>query len=91
MRTNVKRVLEELGENYSMASVDYPPTEDVYRDFHNGIDVEILVPYYRRNLEVSVFIWKDKREIIERAFDVPLNQLKGTLEQMYRQLGLATA
>ncbi len=32
MRKNVKRVLEELGENYSMASVDYPYTEDVYRD-----------------------------------------------------------
>ncbi len=91
MRKNVKRVLEELGENYSMASVDYPYTEDVYRDFQNGIDVEILVPYNKRNLEVSVFIWKDKREIIERAFDVPLSRLKETLELMYRKLGLATA
>lgn len=88
MRTNVKKVLDILGSDYCMASVDWPPTEDVYRDFHNGIDVEILVPYYSKNPAPSVYIWRNKRKIVARAEEVPLSQLKATLEGMYSQLGL---
>ncbi len=90
MRANVKKVLQELGSDYCIKSVDWPATEDVYRDFNNGYDVEILVPYYSKKPAPSVYIWRDQVEIMARAEDVPLSQLKATLEGMYKKLGLAS-
>lgn len=74
-----------LGRKYSIRTIDGEPC--VYRDFHNGYDVEVSGVNTRKNRRVNIYLWKGKTQIVERFFDLPQSSIGDIVELLYKVYG----
>ena len=75
-------ICKGLGSKYKIAVIDQEKV--IYRDFFNGYDVEICIKPRSR---ATIYLWKDKREIVNIREAVGLEQIGEAVEDLYRRTG----
>ena len=84
MRKKLKAALDYLGEKYSIKIIDL--AECVYRDLHNGFDIEVSGISSRRKASIGVYVWdmgKGGIRIVDRVEDISnLIELKVVLDTL---------
>lgn len=72
---NINYVLKLLGNKYSILKIDRENV--VYRNFKNGIEIEIsgLDNYKKKKLKMYIFVWKNKEIIFRTAVINQIDQL----------------
>lgn len=79
----LKQLCKEMGNQYSIKVIDLEPV--IYRDFHNGYDVEISgLNRNSSRTRATIYLWKDKREIVRTLEKVKQEQLVQTVESLYK-------
>lgn len=74
MKKHLREGLKVLDSSYSIKNIDF---EDcLYKDLGNGIDFEIS----HGNKKYTIFIWLHKGRVIETLSNIPLSDLKETLD-----------
>ena len=81
IKKHLRDGLKVLGDGYSLQTIDFEVC--LYKDLGNGIDLEIShgESYY------LVFVWLNKRRVIETSGEISLSELKETLaniEEKYK-------
>ena len=79
--SQLEKVCKALGADYSIQSIDW---EDViYRDFHNGYDVEISGLGFRN--KATIYLWENKCRIVDTRYNVELARIHEVVEELYRE------
>jgi len=71
MRKKLKEALDYLGEQYVIKTIDRE--ECVYRDLHNGFDIEVSGICSRRKNAIHVYVWNMGRggiRIVDQVSDI---------------------
>lgn len=83
---HIKKLCRELGNQYSIKVIDLEPV--IYRDFYNGYDIEISgVNQNRPTARATIYLWKDKREIVRTLWKVPQDGIADAVEELRQGVG----
>ena len=79
----LRRLLKELGTDYSIKTIDLEPC--LYRDYGNGFDLEVSRAGRKRNKTVDMYLWHNKGArhiIVERRREVPKEDIHEVAEEL---------
>lgn len=83
---HIKKLCRELGSQYSIKTIDLEPV--IYRDFYNGYDIEVSgLNHNSDRARATIYLWKDKRVIVDRLDRVEQGQIGQAVEKLYRGVG----
>lgn len=83
---HIKKLCRKLGSQYSIKVIDLEPV--IYRDFHNGYDVEVSgLNHNSDRARTTIYLWKDKSEIVRTLERVEQEKLGQAVEELYRGVG----
>lgn len=78
---HLKELCNELGKEYSIEIIDGEWV--IYRDFHNGYDVEISGANTTSSKKrVTIFLWKDKTHTVKTISDVSQSNIGDRVEEL---------
>jgi len=87
MRKKLKAAIDYLGKQYIIKTIDRE--ECVYRDLHNGFDIEVSGICSRRKSAICVCVWDMRQSlgtIVERVCDITtLIELEVILDALYEK------
>lgn len=77
----LKDLCLSLGDRYRIVTFDFEPV--VYRNFFNGFEIEVSrLNNNRKNPLGTIFIWKDKKDVIRAIRGIPKDRIKEKLEEI---------
>lgn len=83
---HIWKLCSELGSQYRVEIIDLEPV--IYRDFHNGYDVEISgVNRNSGTARATIYLWRDKRRIVKTLENVEQARIGQAVEELYRGVG----
>ena len=84
--TQMRQLCKSLGDQYRITIIDLERA--INRDFGNGYDVEISnMNTTSLRKKARIYLWKDKKRIVDRVYDVPREDIGKVLDALYEKYG----
>ena len=84
--TRVRQLVKSLGDQYRITIIDLERV--INRDVGNGYDVEISnMNTTSLRKKARIHLWKDKKRIVDRVYDVPREDIGKVVDALYEKYG----